>query len=115
MGAALATLLLAIGPCAGADATSAVIPPELLAEARARGSVRTIVELRMPADAGEGAIDLMKRRVLGRIARTRHQVLRDLPGVPMFVLDASERTLEELAHSPDVIRVSGETIDRPRR
>ena len=111
----LAALLLAIGACAGADASSAVIPPELLAEARARGAVRTIVELRMPAGAGEGAIELMKRRVLARIARTRHQVLRDLPDFPMLVLEASEGTLQELALCPDVIRITGETIGRPQR
>jgi hypothetical protein len=113
--AVLMTLLLAVGACAAADSTAAVIPPELVAEARARGVVRAIVELRMPADVGDGTIELMKRRVLARIARTRHYLLRDLPGFPMLVLDASEGTLQELAHSPDVIRVTGETIDRPQR
>jgi hypothetical protein len=33
----------------------------------------------------------------------------------MLVLDASEATLHELAASPDVRRVTGETIDRPQR
>jgi hypothetical protein len=112
---ACAVLVLAIGACAGASATSAVISPELLTEARTRGVARSIVELRVPAGAGEAAIAVTKRRVLARIAGTRHQVLRDLPGFPMLVLDASEATLQVLAHSPDVLRVNGERIDRPQR
>jgi hypothetical protein len=115
LNAILAALLLVIGACADAGATSAVIPPELLAQARARGVVRTIVELRMPAGAGEVAIEVMKRRVLARIAGTHHQVVRDLPGFPILMVDASEATLQELARSADVVRVNGDTIDRPQR
>jgi hypothetical protein len=100
---------------AGAAATSAAIEPGLFTEARARGSARSIVELRVPAGAGEAAIEVVKRRLLTRIVGTRHQVLRDLPGFPMLVLDASEATLHELAASPDVRRVTGEAIDRPQR
>lgn len=113
--AVCAAFVLAAEACAGAAATSAPIEPELFTEARARGSARSIVELRVPAGAGEAAIEVIKRRLLTRIAGTRHQVLRDLPGFPMLVLDASEATLHELAASPDVRRVTGETIDRPQR
>ena len=110
-----AAFVLAVGACAGAGATSAVIQPELLAEARARGVARSIVELRVPAAAGEAAIEVVKRRLLARIVGTRHQVLRDLPGFPMLVLEASEATLQELAASPDVLRVNADAIDRPQR
>lgn len=110
--AACAVLVLAVGACAAA---STVIAPELLAEARTRGTVRIIVELRVPAGAGEAVIEGVKRRLLARLAVTRHQVLRALPGLPMLVLDASEATLQELAGSPDVLRVTAESIDRPQR
>lgn len=113
--AGCAALALVVGACAGAGATSTVIAPGLLTEARTRGLARSIVELRVPAAASEAAIDVIKRRLLARIAGTRHRVIRELPGFPMLVLEASEATLQELAASPDVLRVSGETIDRPQR
>ena len=113
--AVFAAFVLVAEGCAGAAATSAAIAPELFTEARARGFARSIVELRVPAGAGETAIEVVKRRLLTRIVGTRHQVLRDLPGFPMLVLDASEATLHELAASPDVRRVTGEAIDRPQR
>lgn len=113
--AASAALVLAAAACAGAGAASPVIPLELLVEARSRGVARGIIELRVPAGASEAAIEVIKRRVLTRIAGTRHHVVRDLPGFPMLVLDASEATLQQLAASPDVLRVSGESIDRPQR
>jgi hypothetical protein len=108
---------LTAGACVstGAAATSATIPPALLTEARTRGTARSIVEMRVPAGATEADIELVKRRVLAGIAGTRHQVLRDLPGFPMLVLEASEGTLQVLAASPDVLRVNAETIDRPQR
>lgn len=110
-----AAFVLVAEACAGAAATSATIPPELFKEARARGFARSIVELRVPENAGETAIEEVKRRLLTGIVGTRHRVLRDLPGFPMLVLDASEATLHELAASPDVRRVTGEAIDRPQR
>jgi hypothetical protein len=110
-----AAFVVAAGACAGAGATSAVIPAALLAEARTHGVARCIVELRVPAGAGEAAIEIVKRRLLARLTGTRHQVLRDLPGFPMLVLEASEPTLQALAVSPDVLRVSAERIDRPQR
>lgn len=106
---------LAASACAGGAAPSASIPASLLAEARARGTARGIVEMRVPAGATDAEIESVKRRVLTRIARTKHQVLRDLPGFPMLVLEASEATLRELATSPDVLRVSADAVDRPQR
>src|SRR5688572_25701706 len=113
---AVAAAFVLVGEAgAGAAAPSAAVEPELLTEARARGFARSIVELRVPADAGEAAIEVVKRRLLTRLVGTRHQVLRDLPGFPLLVLDASEATLHELAASPDVRRVTQEAIDRPQR
>ena len=106
--------LLTTSACAGTSGV-AVIAPELIAEARARGSARAIVEMRVPSGATEAAVESVKRRVLSRIATTSHQVLRDLPGFPMLVLEASEATLDELARSSDVVRVSAESIHRPQR
>jgi hypothetical protein len=111
---ALVVALMAAA-CVGAAATSATIAPALLAEARARGTARSIVEMRVPAGATEAEIESVKRRVLARIARTKHEVLRDLPGFPMLVLEASVATLQELAVSPDVLRVHADAIDRPQR
>jgi hypothetical protein len=110
-------LVLGVTACAsaGAAATSATIPPALMAEARARGSARSIVEMRVPAGATEAEIEAVKARVLARIGRTKHEVLRDLRGFPMLVLDASEGTLQELIASPDVLRISADAIHRPQR
>ncbi len=115
LSASIATaFLVTASACAGTPG-GAVIAPQLVAEARARGSARAIVEMRVPAGATEAVIESVKRRVLSRIASTRHQVLRDLPGFPMLVLEASEATLDELARSSDVVRVSAESIHRPQR
>ena len=115
LSASIATVfLLTASACAGTSG-GAVVAPELLAEARARGSTRAIVEVRVPAGATEAAIESVKRRVLSRIAPTAHKVLRDLPGFPMLVLEASEATLDELARSSDVVRVSAESLHRPQR
>jgi hypothetical protein len=110
-------LVLGLTACAsaGAGATSATIDPALLSEARAQGTARSIVEMRVPAGASEADIESVKRRVLAHIAPTKHQVLRELPGFPMLVLEASEATLQKLAASPDVVRVNAETIERPQR
>ncbi|MEX2146000.1 MAG: hypothetical protein WED01_03185 [Candidatus Rokuibacteriota bacterium] len=106
---------LAAAAWAGGSASSVTIPPALLAEARARGTARSIVEMRVPAGATEAEIESVKRRVLGRIARTKHQVLRELTGLPMLVLEASAATLQALAASPDVLRVDADAIDAPQR
>jgi hypothetical protein len=113
---AAGVLALAASACAGGSAPSSPsIPAALLAEARARGTARTIVEMRVSAGAKDVEIEAVKRRVLARIAPTRHQVVRDLLGFPMLVLEASEATLQELIASPDVLRVNAETINRPQR
>ena len=105
---------LAAAAWAGGSASSVTIPPALLAEARARGTARSIVEMRVPAGATDAEIESVKRRVRAHIACTKHQVLRELPGFPMLVLDASEATLQALIASPDVLRVNADTIDRPQ-
>ncbi len=108
-------LVLSLSACAGAATTSAVIAPELFDQARAHGTARAIVQLRVPEGAAAAEIDTVKRRLLAQIASTRYTVLRELPGFPLLVLDASEATLRALEASPDVVRVSAETIDRPQR
>jgi hypothetical protein len=110
-------LVLGVTACAsaGAGATSVTIEPALMAEARARGSVRSIVEIRVPAGATEAEIATVKRRVLAHVGRTRHEVVRELPGFPLLVLDASEATLQALIVSPDVLRVSADAVHRPQR
>jgi hypothetical protein len=69
----------------------------------------------VPAGASESVIESVKQRLLRRIAPTAHKVLRELPGLPMLVLHASEATLNELAASTDVLRVHAEEIHRPQR
>jgi hypothetical protein len=105
---------LVLSSCVGIAAT-ATIPPELLADARARGTTRAIVEMRVPSGASEAEIEAVKRDVLAELSGTAHTVLRALPGSPILVLEASEATLQRLATSPHVLRVEAERIDRPQR
>lgn len=111
-GAGIVVLAAAAG--AGGSAAAVTIAPALLAEARARGTARSIVEMRVPAGATDAEIESVKRRVLARIARTKHQVLRELTGLPMLVLEASAATLQALAASPDVLRVNADAVDAPQ-
>ena len=106
--------VLSAGVWAGST-TAAVVAPELFDQARAHGTARAIVQLRVAEGATGAEIAAVKQRVLAQIATTSYAVVRELPAFPLLVLDASEPTLRALAASSDVLRVSAETIDRPQK
>lgn len=92
-----------------------MVPPELLARAVAEGAVRVIVQLQVAPDAAETAIESAKQAMLAAIAATPHAVVRELPGLPLLVLEASPETLQILARSQGVRRVDEDALDRPLR
>jgi hypothetical protein len=110
-----AGLLALLTGCAAAAAADAVVPPELLARARAGATVRVIVHLRVAPDADPPRIEAVKRAVIAEIAGTRHRVVRELPGLPTFALEASEETLRLLGVSSHVLRVQEDILERPQR
>jgi hypothetical protein len=99
--------------CAAAAAADAVVPPELLAKARAGATVRVIAHLRVAPDADPARIEAVKRAAIAEIAGTRHRVVRELPGLPSFALEASEETLRLLSASSHVLRVQEDVPEHP--
>ena len=105
--------LAAGGACA--SASGAGVPPELLAKARERGTVRVIAQLRVPPGADADRIEVVKRAVLTEIATTRHRVVRELRGLPTLALEVSEETLRLLSVSSSILRVQEDMLERPQR
>jgi hypothetical protein len=101
--------------CVAAAAADVVVPPELLAKARAGATVRVIVHLRVAPDADPPRIEAVKRAVIAEIAVTRHRVVRELQGLPTLALEASEETLRLLSASSHVLRVQEDVPERPQR
>lgn len=91
------------------------MPPDLLAKARDRGTVRVIAQLRVAPGADLDQIETVKRAVLAEIAATRHRVVRELRGLPTLGLEASEETLLLLGVSSHVLRLQEDVLDRPQR
>jgi hypothetical protein len=96
--------------CAGASQVPG-LTPELQNKARLHGLVLVVVSLRVPEGATPGELDAVKGALLREIAATRHRVVRELPGLPQIVLEASDGTLRALAASRHVLRVE-ESIPR---
>lgn len=111
----LGLALMAGGAVWASGASSQVVARELLRLARDRGSVRVIVHLQVVAGADESAIESVKQAVLAQIAPTRHQVLRELPGVPLLALEASWDTLRVLSASRAVVRVEEDALAAPQQ
>lgn len=110
-----AGLVALLTGCAAAAAADAVVPPELLAKARAGATVRVIAHLRVAPDADPARIEAVKRAAIAEIAGTRHRVVRELRGLPSFALEASEETLRLLGASSHVLRVQEDVLGRPQR
>jgi hypothetical protein len=99
-----------------------MIDPEVRA-AVARGTVRVIVELRLPdpsaADAGvrstrEQAIATAREAVLSRLAGTLHRLVRQYTTIPLLALEIGADALLALETMGDlVVRVQGEQVRRP--
>jgi hypothetical protein len=108
----ITALLAVVVGGAAASAPGAAVSPELLAKARERGTVRVIVQLRVPSGADPEAV---KTAVLGEIAPSRHRVVRELRGLPTLALDASEETLRLLSASSNILHVQEDVLERPQR
>jgi hypothetical protein len=108
-------LALSMVSCVAASASGPGVGENLVARARAEGTVQVIVTLRVPADSSAPAIDSAKQSVLAAVAPTRHRVLHALPNFPQLVLDASEDALRALGASPHVLRIQESIPARPSR
>jgi hypothetical protein len=90
------------------------VTPELLAKARAQGSVRIIVRLRVPEGADAGAISAAQDAVLAELAAVPHRLGRRYTSVPFLSLIASEAALQTLAASTRVMSISEDTALQPQ-
>jgi hypothetical protein len=106
-GAAVMVVLLALVGVAGGQG-AAVISPELIEAAASRGSVRVVVQIEVYAGADAAAISAAKQALWGDLSGTTYRVVRDLPGLPTVVIDASSGTLGALAASPSVAHVASQ-------
>ena len=114
-GAIVIATLVSIGGAATAGASGVVVSRELLEAAAARGSARVVVHLAVSEAADAATIGAAKQALWTALAGTTYRVLRDLPGLPVVVLDASAETLGVLARSPSVVHVSEDEIRRPQQ
>ena len=115
-GAIVIAMLVSIGGAATAGASGAVVSPELLEAAAARGSARVVVQLTVSEGRRRRHDRSGQASPLDRLsAGTTYRVLRDLPGLPVVVLEASAETLGALAISPSVVHVSEDEIRRPQQ
>lgn len=113
--AAVMAVLLALSGVATAGSATVVVSRELLEAAAARGSVRVIVQLKVPAGADAATIAAAKQGLWRDLEGTTYRVIRDLPGLPAVALEASPGTLGALALSPAVAHVSRDEVRRPQR
>lgn len=136
--AAVFTTLLAVCAFWTASFSGQDLPPQaesptqmgaaLRQRAEREGRVRVIVELRLPSGAHlpEGradpaAVNAQRRaigdaggRVLARLQRANHRLLRRYQTVPYVALDVDAAALDSLANAgPDVVRVMEDRILRP--
>jgi hypothetical protein len=106
-------MLVLLGAAAPAGPTTA-IAPELLKAAAARGAARVVVQLTVPEGAAAAAIEAAKQALWTDLGSTRYRVVRDLPGLPVVVLEASVEALGALAASRHVAHVAGDQVRRPQ-
>ena len=114
-GAAVVVAALVLLGAAAGGLAGAVVSLELIEAAASRGSVRVVVQLEVPPAADAAAIDAVKQALWSALAGTRYRVVRDLPGLPTVVLEASSRALDALATSPAVAHVAADEVRRPQR
>jgi hypothetical protein len=111
--AVMVGLLWVIGVAAGQGI--AVVSPQLIEAAAARGSVRVMVQLKVSSGADAAEIAGAKQRLRSDLSGATYQILRDFPGLPAMVLDASSGALDALVASPAVARVTADEVRRPQR
>ena len=109
------------------DKDGRMVPTEIHDRARAEGEVRVLVELALPSGrVAEGALSNQARaahrqeitdtasRLLSRLTRHPHRVLRRYLTAPVIALAVGPTALQELdASSPLVKRVTEDMIHRP--
>jgi hypothetical protein len=110
----MVAMLIGIGTAAAGPASVAV-SRELFDAAAARGAVRVVVQLKVPEGTDAAAIKVVERALWSDLAGTTYRIVRDLPGFPAVVLDASPEALGALAVSPHVSHVSEDRVRRPQQ
>jgi len=97
----------------------ALIAPEIYEKANALGSVRVIVELRLPPhrkdseSSREDAIRMAQKAILDELAQVNLRVIRSYSSIPAIVLAASIDALKIIAASRHVTRVTEDGLSIP--
>jgi hypothetical protein len=89
---------------------------ELLRRTRTGGSVRVIVQLRIPSgpdETREQRVQSARQALLAELARVPHAVLRTYVVTPAVALEASHPALQILRDSPHVSRVDEDALAKP--
>jgi hypothetical protein len=89
---------------------------ELLRRTRPNGSVRVIVQLRVPPgpdEVREQRIRSAQQALLAELAPVPHKVLRTYTVTPAVALEASHQALQVLRASPHVLRVNEDELAKP--
>ena len=97
----------------------ALIAPEIYQKAKAQGSVRVIVELRLAPhredseSSRENAIRMAQKSLLDELAQVNLRVIRSYSSIPAIVLAASIDALKIIAASRHVTRVTEDSLSNP--
>ena len=98
-----------------------LIAPGIYEKARARGSVRVIVELRLTAHredseaSREDAIRGAQKALLDELVQANPRVIRNYTSIPALVLAASVDALKIIGASRHVIRVTEDDLSLPSK
>ena len=111
--AVVMAILTGIGTAAAGPASVAV-SRELFDAAAARGAVRVVVQLKVPEGTDAAAIKAVEQALWSDLAGTTYRLVRELPGLPVVVLEASPEALGALAVSPHVTHVAEDKVRRPQ-
>ena len=105
-------------PGSAADGQT-LIAPEVYHKAKALGSVRVIVELRLAPhredseSSREDAIRMAQKALLDELAQVHLRVIRSYSSIPAIVLAASIDALKIIAASRHVTRVTEDSLSIP--
>ena len=97
----------------------ALIAPEIYQKAKAQGSVRVIVELRLAPhredseSSRENAIRMVQKALLDELAQVNLRIIRSYSSIPAIVLAASIDALKIIAASRHVTRVTEDSLSIP--
>ena len=113
--AVMLSVTLGLSGAAATAGPTSTVSPELLDTAIARGTVRVIVMLKVPAGADPAAIEVTKQLLWIDLTGTAYRILRDLPAFEVVVLEASPDALRALESSAHVEHVSEDSPRPPQR